>query len=304
LNDAQAVGAAFALRAVSQLDRGGDTSAGIADSEIAVKLSPSSPSVRSVRGALLLATGGLEAGTHELDAALQLRSDASRRNNLATLGLMSSNPDAAAKEVATALAEAPDYALARVTLATVHLMRGEPDLARVELEKAERLEPDLAVLPQIWAQFYASTNEPDRALAKAQEAVRRRPKDTQARLVLARIDRASGRYDDMRLQAREIMARVPGDQQPRMRELLRGLLGPTAFEDAEPDAADPDKAQAAQAASDALSATSPGHDDNNARGPQLQPGSDSKSLQLQPGGGSRFQLGGGGDTKLKLKLNE
>lgn len=294
LNDAQALGAALSLRGLTQLDNGRDTRAGLADSELAVKLSPSSAAVRSVRAALLLATGGVEAGTHELDAAFSLRSDAPRRNNLATLGLLSDNPDAAAKEIAAALAEAPDYALAHVTLATVHLMRGEQDLGRAELEKAERLEPDLAMLPQIWAQYYASANDMDQALAKAQEGVRRRPNDTQALLVLARIDRAAGRYDDMRKQARAIMAHVPSDQHERMQELLRGMLGPTVFE----DAAGGDDAPEAGGGVSLSGEAKPGN------GPHLLSDSDAPktgALQLQPGG-PKLKLGGD-DSRLQLKLN-
>jgi len=295
LNDAQALGAALSLRGLTQLDNGGDTRAGLADSELAVKLAPSSAAVRSVRAALLLATGGVEAGTRELDAAFSLRSDAPRRNNLATLGLLSGEADAAAKEIAAALAEAPDYALAHVTLATIHLMRGERDLGRVELDKAERLEPDLAMLPQVWAQYYASTNDLDQALAKAQQAVLMRPKDTQALLVLARIDRAAGRYDDMRKQARAIMARVPSDQQERMRELLRSMLGPTVFEAPSED----EQAGAATGAGLSLSG-----DAKPGSGPRLLTDSDAPkpgALQLQPGA-PKLQLGSG-DSRLQLKLN-
>lgn len=291
-NDAQALGAAFALRAMMQLDQRGDPTAGLADADIAAKLSPSSASVRSVRGALLLATGGIEAGTHELDAALQLRSDAPRRNNLATLGLLSGSPDAAAKEIAAALAEAPDYALAHVTLATIHLMRAEQELARVELEKAEQLEPDLSLLPQIWAQFYATTNELDRALAKAEEGVRRRPKDTQARLVLARIDHAAGRYDDMRKQAQAILEHVPADQQSRVRELLRSMLGPTVFED---PTHDEEPAEGASAGDHTLGA------DPGASAPRLaEPSAAGTDLQLRSGS-PKLQLGSG-DSQLKLHL--
>jgi tetratricopeptide (TPR) repeat protein len=286
LTDAQALGAAYALRAQAYADNAGDLRAGLSDSELAVKLSPSSAAVRSVRAALLLATGGVEAGTRELDAAAQLRNDAPRRNNLATLGLITGNADSAAKEVAAALSEAPDFALGRVTLATVHLMRGETDLARAELERAERLEPDLAVLPQIWAQFYASSNDLDQALAKAHEAVQRRPKDTQALLVLARVDRAAGRYDDMREQAQKILAASPVDQHERLKGLLRGMLGPTVFEAGPDEEAQPD-----------VSLT------GESKGPRLldEPGSKTGSLQLGTSA-PKLQLGDG-DSKLELKLD-
>ncbi|HET8937117.1 MAG TPA: hypothetical protein VFN67_26930 [Polyangiales bacterium] len=299
LTDAQALGGAYALRAQAQADNGGDLKAGLSDSELAVKLSPSSASVRSVRASLLMATGGVEAGTRELDAAVQLRNDAPRRINLATLSLVTGNADSAAKEVAAALAEAPDYALGHITLATVHLMRGEQDLARTELEKAERLEPDLAVLPQIWAQFYASANDIDQALAKAQEAVRRRPKDMQALLVLARVDRAAGRYDDMREQARKIMAAAPADQQERLKALLRGMLGPTVFETSAADEGDSD-----QPSGTGQGVSLSGSPDSNTKGPRLldEPGG-SKTGSLQLGSGApKLQLGDS-DSKLKLKLD-
>lgn len=300
LNDAQVLGAALAIRGLERLENHSDSKTGLADSELAVKLSPSSPSVRSARATLLLASGGIEAGTRELDAAVQLRGDAARRNSLATLGLLTGNANGAAKELAAALAEAPDYALAHVTLATVHLMRDERDLARVELEKAEKLEPDLAMLPQIWAQFYASNNELDQALAKAQEAVRRRPQDNQALLVLARVDRAAGRYDDMRKQARTIMSRVSPDERERMENLLRGMLGPTVFADT--PAADGDSAEGS---SPSLS-LSEDNSGSGRTGPRLldpssepaQPG----SLQLQPGA-PKLQLGTG-DSRLKLNLDK
>lgn len=295
LTDAQALGAAYALRAIGQADNAGDLKKGLEDSELAVKLSPSSAAVRSVRSSLLMATGGVEAGTHELDAAAQLRNDAPRRNNLATLSLITGNADAAAKEVAAALAEAPDFALAHVTLATVHLMRGEQELARAELEKAERLERDLAVLPQIWAQLYASNNDLDQAVVKAQEAVQRRPRDTQALLVLARVDRAAGRYDDMRQQARKILALSPPDQQERLKSLLRGVLGPTVLETSDEDE-DAEKPGDGSPSGSADASPKP-------KGPRLlddQPsGSNPGSLQLGSGT-PKLQLGD--DSKLKLKL--
>ncbi|HEX4352126.1 MAG TPA: hypothetical protein VHZ95_04415, partial [Polyangiales bacterium] len=205
LTDVEAVGAALTERAVYRLEGVVDPKGGLADADIAVKLWPRSPATRGARAAALLATGGIEAGTRELDDAAQLRNDAPRHNNLAVLGLVSGDANAAAKEISIALSEFPDYALAHVTLASVHLMRGERDEGLVEIEQAERLEPSLALLPQLWAEFYASDNEFDRAIPKALEAVQHKPKDPQAHLLLARIYRAAGRYDDMRAQAREIL---------------------------------------------------------------------------------------------------
>jgi tetratricopeptide (TPR) repeat protein len=303
LNDAQAVGAALTIRAIHKLNNASDAKGGLADSEVAVKLLPSSASARSTRAALLLATGGVESGTSELDAAVQLRNDAARHNNLAVFALATNDPNRAAKEVAIALSELPDYALAHATLATVHLMRGERDLARSELEQAERLDRDLGLLPQIWAQLYASSNDFGQAITKAEEAVRRRPKDPQGRLVLAHVYRAAGRYDDMRKQAREILQRTPPDEKERMQTVLRAMLGPTAFEDStSPSPSDPSGAAPAQSA-DTLS-LSQRPDAPGGPGPQLgrdpTQAAESGDLQLQPGA-PRLRLGGAG-SKLKLDL--
>jgi tetratricopeptide (TPR) repeat protein len=289
LNDAQALAAAFSLRGMDLLENKQSAKAGLADTEIAVKLSPSSASVRGARAKLLLATGGIDSGTHDLEAALQLRNDPARHNNMAVLSLMRGDANAAAKELAGALEQLPEYALGRLTLATVHLMRGERDLARSEIEKAERLEPDLGVLPQIWAQLYASENQLDQAIAKAEEAVRRRPKDPQGRIILARIDRAAGRYDDMRKQAREIMAQSPPDERERMKAVVLEVLGPTALDDG---AAPPEDAPAPSA---------PSQDGNIAN---QDPGgsASSQGLQLRPGS-SKLRLGGD-DSKLKLDLQQ
>jgi tetratricopeptide (TPR) repeat protein len=288
LNDAQALAAAFAIRGLDRLDNALNGKAGLADTEAAVKLSPSSASVRGARAKLLLATGGIDSGTRELDASLQLRNDAARHNNVAVLALVRGDPNAGAKELASALEQLPDYALGHLTLATVHLMRGEFELARAEIEKAERLEPDLPQLPQIWAELYASNNDMDQALVKAQEAVRRRPKDPQARIILARIDRAAGRYDDMRTQARAIMTRAPADEQERMKSLVLEMLGPTALEDNAPVDAP---------ANDTSAAVAPSPSGDNAEPARLDPG----GLQLQPGA-SKLHLGAG-DSKFKLDLH-
>jgi tetratricopeptide (TPR) repeat protein len=305
LNDAQAVGAALTIRAMHKLNNASDAKGGLADSEVAVKLLPSSASARSTRAALLLATGGVESGTSELDAAVQLRNDAVRHNNVALFALATNDPNRAAKEVAIALSELPDYALAHVTLATVHLMRGERDLARSELEQGERLDHDLGLLPQIWAQFYADGNDFAQAITKSEEAVRRRPKDPQGRLVLAQVYRAAGRYDDMRKQAREILQRTPPDEKERLQAVLRALLGPTALDDStSPSPSDPSGAGPAQPA-DTLSLSqrpdTPGGPGRPQFGSDPTQAAESGALQLQPGA-PRLRLGGTG-SKLKLDLN-
>jgi tetratricopeptide (TPR) repeat protein len=293
LSDVQAVGAAFALRGMHKLDNMADAKSGLADAEVAVKLLPSSASVRSVRAALLLATGGIEAGTRELDAAAQLRNDGPRHNNLAVLALVGGDANGAAKEVSLALSELPDYALAHVTLASVQMLRNERDQARAEIEAAERLEPSLAVLPQVWAQYYASGNDLERAIAKGEEAVQRRPKDPQGRLLLARILRAAGRYDDMRKQARAVMQQTPPDEKERMKGLLNSVLGPTALEDDSSAAPSGNSAEPRPQTSDTLSLSQP----TATQGAKPAAAGD---LQLRPDT-SKLRLGGTG-SQLKLDL--
>ncbi|HEX7477535.1 MAG TPA: tetratricopeptide repeat protein [Polyangiales bacterium] len=300
LNDVQALGAALSLRAMHRLTNESDPKGALADAEAAVKLSPSSASSRSVRGAILLASGGTEEGSRELEAALSLRNDAARHNNLAMLALARGDTARATKEVTLALGEAPQFAAAHLTLATINLSNGERDQARAELEKCESLERDLPALPLAWAELYAGSGELSQALAKAEEGVRLRPKSPEPHLVLARIDRQAGRYDDMRRQAQQVLALATSTDADRVKALLRQVLGPTALE--VPAAPEPEAA--APAATDLRLGAKP--DAPGASGPRLLDQDTGKAAEpgaLQLGApASKLHLGGS-DSKLKLDLS-
>jgi tetratricopeptide (TPR) repeat protein len=232
LSDIEAVGAALSLRAGARLARNEDPAQALRDADAAVALLPGSPSVRTQRATVLLASAASEPGTAELQAAAQIASDSARRNNLAMLHLARGDGERAAREVSQALAEHPDYALAHVTLAAVQLASGEREQARAALQRAEALQPDLHALALTWAQFHASAGQLDAALSYAERAVKARPEDPQSRLLLGGLYRQAARYDAMREQARAVMQRTPAALQSRMRELIGRLLGPTALEPA------------------------------------------------------------------------
>jgi tetratricopeptide (TPR) repeat protein len=265
LSDIEAVGAALSLRAGARLARNEDPAQALRDADAAVALLPGSPSVRTQRATVLLASAASEPGTAELQAAAQIASDSARSNNLAMLHLAKGDGERAAREVSQALAEHPDYALAHVTLAAVQLASGEREQARAALQRAEALAPDLHALALTWAQFHASAGQVDAALSYAERAVEARPEDPQSRLLLAGLYRQAARYDDMRAQARAVLQRTPAALQSRMRELIGRLLGPTALEPAA-DAADTDDvpggsapdAGAARAGSQTLQLDAPG----------------------------------------------
>jgi tetratricopeptide (TPR) repeat protein len=277
LSDEQAMAAALALRGLHRLANLADSAGAVNDADAAVKLAPGSATVRSARAALLIASGGTDEGSRELEAAAQLRADAPRRNNLAVVALAKGEMDVAAKQVALALADAPDFANAHLTLASVHLAQGDRDLARSELEKAENLDPNLAATAMAWAELYAVTGDVDQAVAKAQLAVRLRPSTPETHLVLARVYRRASRFDEMRVEAHKVLdIAAPADKE-RIRQLLLQMLGPTALE--EP--------------------TSP------------EPSADDSALKLSPQSGTGLQLGasepklhlGGSSGEGKLKLN-
>jgi hypothetical protein len=280
LEDAQLLGAALSLRALHKLVNDSDTATALTDADVAIKLAPSSPTVRGVRGAVLLASGGTGEGERELEAAAQLRADSPRRNNVAMLALAKGDADRAAKETALALAEAPDYAAGHLTLASVHMSRGETDMARAELEHAERIDATLPALSIAWAEWYAGRGDLAMATQRAESAVRARPKSPETRLVLARIYRAASRFDDMRAQARAIFEAMPAGAKERTRSLLLNVLGPTALE-------------APTTPTDATAPTTAGGSPSLSTPTDLQLGAGEPKLRL-----------GAGSGKLKLNLSD
>jgi tetratricopeptide (TPR) repeat protein len=242
LSDLEAIGAALSLQASQRLARNEDPAAALRDTDVAVKLLPSSATVRSARGAVLLSNGASDLGQSELEAAAQMHPDAPRRNNLAMIYLALGDAERASREVASVLEQEPDFALGHATLAEIHLASGERALARAELDRAQELEPSLPSLALTWAQYYAAAGENEQAIAYARRAVSARQSDPQAHIVLARIYRQAGAYEEMRAEARTVLALAPQALAGRTRELLERLLGPTALEtepSAEPTAGGP-----------------------------------------------------------------
>jgi Tfp pilus assembly protein PilF len=236
LNDAQVVGAALSIRAMHRLKNAFDPDAARADAAAALKLLPRSPSAHSVRAEVWFAAAdGAPDGTRELEAALQLRADAARHNNLAVHALSEGNREGTVTHLKAALSEAPDYALALVVQGAWFLMLDDITSAFASLERAKKLEPNLALLPQVEAQLHAKIGDIDLALKSAAESVKRRPADPQPLFILARIERSAGHDADMRKHAREILDYVPVADRERRKSMLRSILGQSVF-DAVPDA--------------------------------------------------------------------
>jgi tetratricopeptide (TPR) repeat protein len=278
LDDKQAVAALLGLRAMQRLAHANDPASALSLADAATKLAPSAANLRGVRAAVLLASGGKDEGTRELEAAAQLQPGPAQHNNLAVFALATGDAERAAKEVARALAKTPDFASAHLTLASVHMARAESDLARGELEQAERLDPGLPSLPLAWAELYAGTGDLMQAQAKAEEGIRLRPKAPESHLLLARILRQAGRYDDMRREAQKVLELAAPSQRDQVTEVIKAVLGPTAL------------------------GTTPGDDEGDPALPRLrQPSQDPGTLQLGSGE-PKLRLGDDTDSKLKLDL--
>ncbi len=230
LNDVQAIGAALSLRAIHLLVRESDPERALSVSQDAVSVLARSPSVRSVRGAILLAAGNAQEALEEFRAAAQIRNDAPRRNLMASMYLAQGETSDASREVSAALEAMPEYAAAHGTLAAIHLSSAEPDEALRELREAQRLDPELHILAGLWASYYAGTGDLDRAVEYARSAIEANPGDLQSRLMAARIYRQAARYDDMRREARAVMDATPEARREQMEQLIHQLLGPSALD--------------------------------------------------------------------------
>lgn len=289
LGDLDVVAVALSLRAQAAIAKNEEPAQALRDVEAAIKLFPRSATLRTARGAVLIASAGENEGAAEFEAAAQMRPDPARRNNLAMLELAKGDRERAMREISQALEAAPDFALGHVTLATLHLAQAEPELARQELSKAESLDRALPTLPLAWAQYYASTGDMMQAVARAEQAVRVRPENVQARLLLGRLYRQAGRYDDMRREARAVLEHTPASQKDRTRQLLEAVLGPTALEM-------PDDGEQAAPSADALP------DPGKLRLGEPTPGAPRTGgpslLDEDEGGGLKL---GGGPSNLKLR---
>jgi tetratricopeptide (TPR) repeat protein len=230
IDDLAALGALTNHLAIHTLVGEGEHDQAFELSQEALSMDRRSPAIRSVRGVVLLTSGGAEEALQEFEAAAQLRRDAPRLNNLAGIALAQQDYDRASRQVASALEAHPDFAAGHATQAAVYLARGETELALSELEEAEELDDEIPILPMLWANYYMTTHDVERAAAYALEAIERKPHDWQTRLSAAQVLRAASRYEEMRVQARAILEMVPSAQVAQVTELITQVLGPTALE--------------------------------------------------------------------------
>jgi Tfp pilus assembly protein PilF len=236
LNDAQAVGAALAIRAMDELRNSIDVTHAHADADAAVTLLPNSPTTHGARAQLLLGEKArVSEGEKELDTALKLRDDAVRHVQIAVHKLALQDPISAQREIVPVFKDQPDFALAHALRATALMMFTEFGAARPELETTERLDPQLPLVPQLWAQLLAAEGNLDAALLKAREAVKQRPNDPQPLFILVRIEKRLNHDADMRAHARRLIELSPEPERESRRTMLKRALGDDVF-DARPDA--------------------------------------------------------------------
>jgi Tfp pilus assembly protein PilF len=242
LNDAQAVGAALGLRALSSLRNDLDVDAADRDSSAALKLLPSSPSAHATRAAVMLTVGHPahkegQAGKQELLEAQKLRDGAAQRNNLALYALTRQDTPGAIKELGDVLSKTPEYALAHVTRATALLIQHDFTGARGELELAAKYDPELALIAQMKAQLLASEGKSDEALVEARRAVALSPADAGSLFILARIEHRLGLKDDARKHALQILERTPAAAREERKLQVKAMLGSDVLDAAPKSAA-------------------------------------------------------------------
>lgn len=311
LSDPQVAGAFLSTEALYAHVHEGNLTDAMSTVRKALRLDPRAPYARSVQAAILLASGGIQDGIDELNAAVQIRADPPRRNLLAALFLATGDTDGAQREVSLALEETPEFADAHATLAALHMMDADQDAALLELEAAERFDPGLVNLKMLWAQYYLQTGNPRLAVGNALQAVERRPHDWQERLRAAQVFKAADEWNEMRIQAHAILELAPSGQEEAIRRQVEAVLGETAFEEFDEDLAlDPADYEGDEALADADDL-----DDFDDLGDptDLELGSGSSLLGDGPGdtsgpslldeqlGGGGFQLGtpGGGGLQLR-----
>ena len=237
LSDPQVAGAYLSTQALHEHVHENDLAGAMGDVRKALRLDPRAPYARSVEAAVFLASGGVQEGIDDLEAAVQIRADPPRRNLLAGVFLATGDTDGAQREVSLALEEAPEYADAHATLAALHMLDGAQDSAFVALEAAERFDPGLVNLPMLWAQYHMQTGDTQQAVRNAVLAVDRRPHDWQERLRAAQVFRAASEFNEMRRQAHAIVELAPSGQEQAIRQQVTQVLGDTAFEDFDEESA-------------------------------------------------------------------
>jgi len=179
----------------------------------------------------------IEQGLQEFQAARELRPDAPRLHNVASVMLVTGEVDKAQAVLTAALEKAPDFASARATLGTVLLMQGQLERAEVELEQAERLAPDLSLVQWARADLLMRQEQRQEALTLARKAYEARPSFDGA-LRFAALLRQAAKYDEMRQLAAQLVERAPSYRRDDIRAVIVGLLGPTALEVEQPSEVD------------------------------------------------------------------
>ncbi len=227
--DTAAVGAALALRALHENTYLADPKRALESTSHALRLAGTLPSVRTVRGVVVLTEKMIEQGLQEFQAARELRPDAPRLHNVASVMMVTGEVEKAQSVLSAALEKAPEFASARATLATLHLMQGQLEQAELELNNAERLAPDLSLVQWARADLLLRQGQRDEALARARKAYEARP-SFDAGLRFAALLRQAAKYEEMRKLAAQLVERTPSYRRDDIRAVLTSLLGPTALE--------------------------------------------------------------------------
>jgi len=234
LDDAAALGAALATRAVHEISYLADPKLALDSSSFALRLAARLPSVRTARGIVVLSGKMVEQGLQELSAAAQLRRDAVRLHNLASARMLSGDVEAATKDLNAALEKAPDFAGARATLGALQMLQGDLETGRASLQRAESLAPDLSLIQWGFAELAMREGDRDGGLARGKQALNTRG-SFDGRLRYAVLLRQASKYEEMRVQAHALIDAAPAYRKQEVRELIGAVLGPTALDPLEPD---------------------------------------------------------------------
>jgi tetratricopeptide (TPR) repeat protein len=237
LTDTAGVGAALALRALHENTYLADPKRALESTSHALRLAATLPSVRTVRGVVVLTEKMIEQGLQEFQAARELRSDAPRLHNLASVMLVTGEVDKAQAMLSAALEKAPEFASAHATLGMLQLMQGQLEQAEHELQTAERLAPDLSLVQWARADLLLRQGERDEALARAQKAYEARP-SFDGTLRFAALLRQGGKYDEMRTLAALLVERTPAYRKDEIRTVISAVLGPSALASEQPSEVD------------------------------------------------------------------
>jgi tetratricopeptide (TPR) repeat protein len=229
LSDAQAIGAALAVRSLHESSYLADPRKALESSSSAIQLAGSLPSVRTARAMAVIAARQVEQGLAELNAAKQLRADAPRLHNVGSVELLTGDVEQATKDLSAALQKSPDFAAAHATLGSLALLRGESEQAQAELHTAERLAPDLSMIAWSEAEQLFRGGDRDQALAVARRALAARP-SFDARLRMGVLLREAARFDELRALTAELLKMAPAYRQGDVKEMVRQAFGPAALD--------------------------------------------------------------------------